>query len=361
MFEALSRTDPLADEAVEVLAGFGREQTSALLREAAAGKLEGCPAPVRELVAPLLEAPDWVDWDRIERAGVILRRAGILGGLVLALRSLVHGYAAPAGNKPLAMTGRLERDAGRRLSETARFVSAVGSPGGMRPGQAGFEITLKVRLMHAQVRRLLRSSDRWDQATWGLPINQHDMVSTILLFSTVFTAGLRALGVRVDPRERDDYVHLWRLVGWVIGVEPELLPHTDAEADATARLVFLTQGDPDDDARALTRALLQGPRRVHADHPARAEAHARVAEALCRHLVGDLMADQLGLDRTPWRAVVPAVQGVTRVFERARITFPAVHDWAVQAGDAHWKQAVSAGLEGVGASFGLPQTLAVST
>jgi hypothetical protein len=37
----------------------------------------------------------------------VFLRPGLLGGLVLGLRSLVYGYAAPAGNKPLVFSGRL--------------------------------------------------------------------------------------------------------------------------------------------------------------------------------------------------------------------------------------------------------------
>lgn len=365
LFDALCRSDPAADHAVEALANHhpGNPASSRPLDAALRGEFDGVPDALRALVEPLHAIPDWVQWDRVARAGVLMRRAGVLGGLVLALRSLVYGYASPAGNKPLAMTGRLRTDTGRRLSETARFVSAVGAPGGLRPGRPGFAITIKVRLMHAQVRRLLLAPSPvgrrpWDHEAWGLPINQHDMLSTLLLFSTVFTGGLRALGLAVDRHERDDYVHLWKLVGWFIGVDPKLLPEDDADADASARLVLMTQQPPDDDARALTRALLDGPRRIHADHPRRAEAHARFAEALCRHLVGDPLADQLGLARTRWRATVGLVRGSASILEMFRASIPAVHRWSVRAGGTHWERVSQTSLQGVGAAFGLPQTLA---
>jgi hypothetical protein len=61
---------------------------------------------------------------------------------------------------------------------------------------------VKVRLMHAQVRRMLMKSERWKSAQWGLPITQHDMARTTLLFSLSVLEGLRAFGVKCE--ELDD-------------------------------------------------------------------------------------------------------------------------------------------------------------
>ena len=57
------------------------------------------------------------------------------------------------------------------MAETARFVTAVAAPGGLRAGASGWQISVHVRLMHAQVRRLLGQSGRWDRAQWAEPID----------------------------------------------------------------------------------------------------------------------------------------------------------------------------------------------
>src|SRR5262249_52906161 len=137
--------------------------------------LASAPAAVRQLIEEATHVPAWVDWPTCDRGGELLLRAGPLGGAVLGTRSLVLGYASPGGNRPLVFSGRLTEQAGRRLNETARFVQAVCRPGGMRPFADGWQITLKVRLIHAQVRKMLLASPRWSSADWGLPINQHDL------------------------------------------------------------------------------------------------------------------------------------------------------------------------------------------
>src|SRR5690554_6663809 len=186
LLEALHRGDPLADRAIAVLSGLPMGQKMALIDGVLAGKeiaTREAPPELLKLVEAARDVPDWVDWSRLERGAALLMRTGVLGGITLGGKSLIEGYCAPAGNKPLAMSGRLKDQAAMRLNETARFVEAVGTPEGMRPGNAGFSITLKVRLMHAGVRALIEQSGRWHPELWALPINQHDMVATIHLFS----------------------------------------------------------------------------------------------------------------------------------------------------------------------------------
>jgi hypothetical protein len=196
---ALERTDTLADHLVEWLATQPqRFDLMAAWQAARAG--ERLPDPVAALFDSIDAVPAWVDWRRIDRARRPFERTGVFGGLVLSLRSLMGGYTAPAGNKPLAFSGRLREQAPRRVAETARFVTAVCAPGGMQPGAEGWRITLHVRLMHAQVRRLLWASGRWDHARWAEPINQHDMLATMLLFSEVYIEGLRRFGFSIAFR-----------------------------------------------------------------------------------------------------------------------------------------------------------------
>src|SRR5690349_17142302 len=165
-------------------------------------------------------------------------------------------YTATAGNERLACSGGLREQAPRRVAETARFVTAVCAPNGMRPGAEGWRITLHVRLMHAQVRRLLWASGRWDRERWAEPINQHDMLATMLLFSEVYIEGLRVFGFSISDEEAEDWIHLWRLVAWVMGTEEALLPGNYAEATVLRELIQHTQGPPDTDSRELAAALL---------------------------------------------------------------------------------------------------------
>ncbi len=361
---ALGRSDVAADRAIEALhqegEGRGSGEINALVGRAIAGEAgPAIPGALRTLVEECARVPGWVDGARIARASALFRRAGPLGGLVLAFRSLVGGYIAPAGNKPLIFSGRLREQAPRRLAETSRFVTAVTSVGGLRPGGEGLRITLHVRLMHAQVRWLLVRDARWDGERWGLPINQHDMLATILLFSSVFIDGLRVMGMPIRESEGEDYLHLWRYVGAIIGVEPELMPRTFAEAQADAELIQETSGEPDEDSRALANALFAIPRdaaRSRIEHHL-ASARIAVMQALCRRLLGDRLADGLDIAATPLDRLMPLTAPMIRGVHSLRRLSPWLEGQAQRLSDAYWEMSSTAGLGGRRATYPLPQEL----
>jgi hypothetical protein len=356
--------DPPADAAAEALASLPPGRGFALLSEAlerGIGAVPDAPEALRALFAEVERVPPWVDWSAIDRGGELLLRAGVIGGMVLGARSIVLGYASPGGNKPLVFSGRLKEQASRRLNETSRFVQAVCRPGGMRRSGDGFKITVKVRIMHAEVRRMIRRSGRWDDARWGAPINQHDMSATTLLFSIVVLDGLRLFGLDVTPDEADAYMHLWRWVGRVMGCDPELTPASELEARRLGELIAATQGPPDDDSRALTHALLHAGYQVAKTPKAlrRAWIERGLGQGLVRALLGDAMADSLGVPVTPWRHTLSVLHGVNLAAEQVRQRVPAAHRAAVDAGNRYWDRVVEIGLAGATAEFRAPDRLAV--
>jgi len=356
----LTRVDPLADAAVEWIESTpgGWRAFDAMLQRGAA-RATDVPECLRALFDAVARVPVWVDWPTIERGGELLLRAGPLGGIVLALKSLVVGYTSPAGNKPLVFSGRLQEQAARRLNETARFVQATITPGAMRPGGEGWQITLKVRLIHAHVRRMILRSGRWNE-DWGAPVNQHDEVGTSLLFSIIVLQGLRQLGMRFAPDDAEAYVQLWRWSGWLMGIDPELLPATEAEGVRLGEVIAATQGEPDDDSRRLTRALLEAPLREARTRGERANARrlVRFSAAMCRELLGDEAAEKLAVPRSSWRYMMPFVRRLVSSVELVRETVPFGDVPALWAGTRYWDRVVELGLAGATVDFGLPQKLA---
>lgn len=359
-FAALERCDPLADT---LIAWIAQEQVDFELGEAWARfeRGEPVPEPARALFEAVANTPAWVDVARLSRPQSPFERGGLFGGLVLGMRSLMAGYAAPAGNKPLAFTGRLRERAPRRVAETLRFVTAVCEPGGMRPGARGWMICLHVRLMHAQVRHLLRASERWDEARWAAPINQHDMLATMVLFSEVYIEGLRRFGFHFDAREREDWIELWRYVAWVMGTEEQLLPRDYAEASALSELFDQTQGPPDEDSRALAAALLAGPR-VPQDASLETQllvgVRAQLAHGLCRLLLGDAQADALGVAPAPLAArLLPALPATIHAYERLRMRVPGLVEPQRELGLRYWRWAERVSLAGKPATYERPNEL----
>ena len=359
----LWRSDPLADAVIEEFDGLPPGAGFRMVDEGATKGLAALAHPP-PAIANLLEAteavPAWVDWSAVNRGGELLIRAGILGGIILGSESLVLGYASPAGNKPLILSGRLEKQATRRLNETARFVQAVCRHNGMRPGSDGYQITVKVRLMHAQVRRMILRSDKWDSKAWGHPINQYDMVGTQLLFSHVVLDGLQKMGISATKEDAEQYMHLWRWVSHVIGVDPSISATSSADAARLAELVRVTEGEPDQDSKALTRALLfaEVTTATTKVEERRARTKAHIGAAFTRMLCGDEMADKLGVERTPLALTSPLVRRLVRTSDFVMRNVPGGEQRALAAGLRYWDRVVQIGMAGAMAEFGLPDKLA---
>src|SRR4029453_9478056 len=120
--------------------------------------------------------------------------------------------------KVLASTSSFEANARRRILETAHFVLDVASNGGLSPDGRGIRAAQKVRLMHASVRMLVRRRG-WNEELHGVPINQQHLVGTMLSFSTVVIDGLRTMGIMVRDDEAEAWFHLWRVVGFMLGID----------------------------------------------------------------------------------------------------------------------------------------------
>lgn len=72
-------------------------------------------------------------------------------------------------------TEQLVKLVSKRLSETAGYILNVCLPRSLKTGSAGYELSIRSRVTHANVRRMLLRSDWWSVDDWGMPINQLDM------------------------------------------------------------------------------------------------------------------------------------------------------------------------------------------
>ena len=358
----LVERDPPADavvEAIELLPKGEGWRLLALGLLGGSGAMKEAPRAMRDLIEAAADVPCWVDWSTCDRGGAMFMRAGVLGGAVLGARSIVLGYASPAGNKPLVLSGRLKEQALRRLNETSRFVQAVSRPGGMRPFAEGWQITLKVRLIHAQVRRMIARSGKWDADAWGAPINQHDMAGTTLLFSVAVLDGLRNLGVRLSADDAEPYIHLWRWVGHVIGVDSELLPTSEHDAVRLTDLIAATMASPDQDSRDLTKALFDAAWDGAVTPKQKRDAARQMlfGTTLCRELIGDDLADALHVPRHRARFAMPMVRRLVSSVERFTRAVPFADRSALAAGTRYWDRVVEVGLRDATYEFALPERL----
>lgn len=220
------------------------------------------PPALRAFFEQVEAVPDWVDWDLVEQGARCFRRLGQNSLDVLLQLSLIGGYRFGGPTDLLVATGGLTGNASmRRLGETQKWGVAISQPGGMRRGAEGYAATVHVRLMHALVNESFESS--WDVERWGMPINQSDQAATLGLFNGVLLLGSRALGARVSRDDSRAYMHLWKYIGWLMGVDDQWLVGTELDQHRLNYHVLLVQDDITEAGPKLANAIVDAQRSLH--------------------------------------------------------------------------------------------------
>lgn len=360
----LTQGDELADAAVMAMEGLGHgpgmRMLDRILDRGIAEVPEAPPAFVR-LFEQVDRVPTWVDWDRMALGARTYQRTGMAGSLALSAVSLMNGYHSSAAIKPLLFTGRLDAGtARRRLAETGRFITDTIQTDGLRRDRMGFKSSVKVRMIHAFVRRLITRSGRWDASAWGTPINQADMASTNLSFSIAMVHSVRQLGMRISREEADALIHLWRYSGYLSGVDLSLLPTTEEEAWYRAELMDMLQPGFDEGSIELARALrsVASERRGDPVMDRLQPVVMRVHDALTRIVIGDEKADHLQTPHRDWVKVLERVRPFVDAAERVRESLPFATRAASELGNLVWLGLVDQELGDHPASFVPPQTIA---
>jgi hypothetical protein len=277
--------DPVADIPVAaVLERDGVDAVRALMRSLVRVDQpvpEELPDEIQAYLLETLPLPEWADADRIKRGQQLFETWGVQIAICLFCASLPSSYAAANGVKALYLTARLDTDARRRVMETGK----------------GRRTIQRVRLMHAAVRHLIKARNEltpgmW-HPDWGTPINQEDLAGTLLSFSYVVADPLRRLGVRVGAKDVDAYLHLWNVIGHLLGVRDELLVSDVADAAALVDSIERRQFKASPEGQELTGALVNLLDELTPIH--------RLDETippLIRHLIGEETADLLRVPKS---------------------------------------------------------------
>jgi len=321
--DGMWRADPLADAVAND--DFGTSSATAAVRAALAGGIEAvpdAPASLKSLFDFLDDEPGWVDHDRLDHAADALVRHTPLLGMVLGAASLLRGAGNFIAGKPLALTGRYVSRPAVRSVEVGEWLRNVLTRGGMRRDGGGFAYTVRVRLIHAHVRKGILAAGMWDEDAWGVPIPQSYMALTIAEFGHIAVEGMQTLGVRFTDDELDDIYHLWRYVGHVIGMDEDLNLRSERDHLAVEELYRLTSPGPSDEDREFVAALTEQylvpelAKLLPGLEPLRRTVARTLIHALERVFIGDADADALHIPDTPLKHVVGRIGPVLGLVDR---------------------------------------------
>ncbi|KAF9941708.1 hypothetical protein BGZ75_002869 [Mortierella antarctica] len=212
-----------------------------------------------------MTVPDWVDWDRIQRGQQVFWRYCLFISNALVHFSLTNGFSVSKVMKVMNSTGYLSGDKNKkRILETAQFVfDVVHSIDYLQPGSGlAWKSIIQIRLLHADVRARLLKIGRahpkyYNLQDYGVPINQEDQLGTLYsLSSTIWRVMEQRQNVQMTTQERGDYLHVWRYVGYMMGMDDLLgVTETPERADACVESIRLHLESPDLESGRLVSTM----------------------------------------------------------------------------------------------------------
>ncbi len=245
----------------------------------------------------LSHLPAWADKDKMRQASEFFKMHAERIGLLLFVKSLPTCYTCAKGAKVLNVTGRIEAHDGsfesmtRRLLETGQFIFNVCAKGAFEQGGRGFQSIQKVRLMHASIRTYAINM-HWDFKTYDHPINQEDLAGTLLTFSTIILQGLEQSGLDISQSDQEAYMHLWKVIGSMMGVKDELLIDDPQGGKELMDSILAHQQASSEDGKILAASCVSFLQyhlklKIWQDEPAR----------FMRFFLGDEAADLIAIEK----------------------------------------------------------------
>ena len=360
--------DPPADEAVAVHFGTRTGDRSsgadpgiddqALLVDLAT---EGRPDPTRsspaldDFLAADMALPSWATGpaaeERVAQGQDVFAMYGLQIGSALYCASLPEGYAAHQIARTLVATAQLTGNARRRVAETSQFVLDTMEHGGLDRGRPGWTAVRRVRLMHAAVRHHVAVVRPRPVA-----VNQEELLGTLLSFTWPPFRALEKYGLPLNDDDRDAYLFTWSVIGAQLGIRIDLLPLEAEDLPRLDELFRARHQGPSEDGVVLTDALV-GVMQGYLSWPL--GFLRSVPPATIRYLVGDDVADMVGVQPSGWAGhLFEPLRSATGAVRLGRLGRWAARRVAMVLGRHIMTSFVAGELRGEQARFEVPEQLA---
>ena len=251
--------DPVMDALLEELASLAPDQVHRFINagmQEDEAELKEAPQALREFFYSVAHPePDWVNYDEFrpgirafQRNAHHILPAFVAGTLLVGFSTLI--------SKSFVQTGRIFDNGVRRLRQNNRHMLEIFFPGGLDRQGDGWKLSVRIRFVHGQVRRLLAEDEEWDKDAWGTPISAAHLGFAIANFAGSTIEYASRLGGKFNSEERAGFFAVWRYSGHLMGV-PESLLYTDEEsAAAVRRIALMCEPPPAEEAILMANALI---------------------------------------------------------------------------------------------------------
>ena len=290
--------DPVMDAVVDDLAGVPRADASRFIRagmEQQADALRSAPKSLRDFfVDSPPPDPPWLDHDSFTPGirGFHGNVPSIFAAFVTA--TLIEGFSTLIA-KSFVQTGRVFDSGVRRLRQNNRHQVEIFMPGGLQREGDGWKLSVRIRLVHAQVRRLLRESGEWDDDEFGTPLSAAHLGFAIANFSARTTHHAMSLGATFNREERESFCAVWRYAGHLMGIPDTILFASRDNALHLHKVASVCEPPPAEDSIIMANALINSAPAVAGitdEEERRALVYDRIYP-ISRALLGERRADEL--------------------------------------------------------------------
>jgi len=298
--------DPLMDAVVERFRVISVARGRRLLDQALEHGIDSLDDPPTELVnlfASLDNPPAWHDprdWELGRRLWIDCSLAGKVG---MGIQDAIGTFVGAEVSSATGATKRFVNAPLVRNLETAKWFHDATKPGFVDRYSPEFKDTVRVRLMHSQVRLGLRRS--WGDEHFGVHGNP---ISTSTTMGAAVTFGLLPMltdhnhGRRRSTAEMDTVMRYWSYIAYIFGVTPEIIPTTAQDGIMLADYMISTAGGPTDWTAQMTQAAADNLAGIGGVPGRLARAAVAPAVGAVAYYSGDPLARAL-VSATPYRDV----------------------------------------------------------
>ena len=309
--------DPPADAAVESLAHLGTREVNRLIRAGMnreTGVLSRAPRQLREFFEQIEVPPLW--WNPASSRLGCKAFHDYSDLFITAFFVATVQNASTLIAKAFHSTGRVNSRFGpRRIRQNTRHFIEIMLPGALDRFGDGWRLSVRIRLVHAQIRRLIRSEGDWDDRRYGVPLSSAHMALASANFSASLLGFADLMGARLDRDARASFMQIWRYTSWLIGTPEELLFEGDeARTRELHRIARICEPPPGEESLIISKALFNAlPSIAGRSAPRDVRSMVRSAHRIARALLGDELSDQLRIPRMQTAGVLALLRSRRRI------------------------------------------------
>ncbi|NMN98903.1 oxygenase MpaB family protein [Antrihabitans stalactiti] len=233
--------DELMDSVVLMFRRVGPAQGRQMLDQALDHGIDTVVDPPAELVAlfdQLDNPPPWHDPAEWERGRITWRSSSLLAKFGMLAIDGAYTTMGDDVSTATGSTGWFAQNSMIRGRDSVAWFASLALPGSMDRFAEPFKNTVRVRLMHSQVRFGIRQS--WDTDTFGRradPISNSAMAGGLGAFGLSPLVIDRRLGRKISEQDLDEVTKFFAYILYIFGVSDEILAKNVRDAMANTEYI----------------------------------------------------------------------------------------------------------------------------